>query len=364
MLLSCALFCAAVLVFTYLGYPLLAVTLARLAPRPVRRAAGFPFLSVVLPAHREGRRLREKLSQLRSQKYPCGKLEIIAVLDGCAQEAEAERLVASGLADRVICFPERRGKAAALNAGMRAAAGEVIVFTDARQTLAPRAIAALAENFADDEVTAVTGRLVTSSPPGGPGAEGLFRRYEEGLRRAEAAWGSCAGATGALYALRATAAAPIPEDTILDDLVISLSAAAQGRLVYEPRATATEPPGGPHRTKRRRIRTLAGNWQIALRPLAYRSIFSRRTVLQLLCHKGLRIVCPFFAAGLAVSLAVLWPLATALAAASGAAVLAAGRTFSRRGAGALSEAAESLLFAPVAALFGYLSGRETVVWAR
>jgi len=351
----------ALMLFTYLGYPFFAWFLSRVWRRRTLRGSYFPRVSVVLPVYNEGGRLEEKISNLMSERYPADLVEILVVDDGSTDGAPRE-LSLRGLPRVKVLFQDRRlGKAAAINRGLGVAGGDVVVFTDARQTLTPDALALLAENFADGRVTAVTGRL--SVAPGG--ADGFFRRYEERLRSWEGAWGSCAGATGALYAVRRAALEPIPPETILDDLVIPVSAARRGRLIYDARALALEEPQDARRTWHRRLRTLAGNWQILFHPLTYRRVFSARTAPQLACHKASRLLFPLFAAAFAASAVAAsreWAgillAAFLVTAALDAALFKSGR------AGSVSHALASLVFAPVAALVRYCLGRETALWAK
>ena len=262
-----ALVFAGLMGFAYLGYPLIAFMLSRLVRRPVMKGCCQPAITVLLPVYNEGDRLTDKVHNLLAQSYPAARAQIVVVDDG-SNDGSVERLQAEHIRGvSVVRLAERSGKAGALNAGMQKATGEVIVFTDARQDLADRALPALLSNFADARVSAVTGRIL----PAGRGADSLFRRYEEALRGWEASWGSCTGATGALYAVRRGALAAIPSDSILDDLLISLSAARHGRLVYEKNAVAVEYPQGSKRIWARRLRTLAGNWQMLLHPRRFKA---------------------------------------------------------------------------------------------
>ncbi len=60
----------------------------------------------------------------------------------------------------MVHLKDHTGKPSALNAGMRQATGEIVVFADVRQTFNRDAIRRLVENFADRSVGAVTGQLV------------------------------------------------------------------------------------------------------------------------------------------------------------------------------------------------------------
>ncbi|MCD6405743.1 MAG: glycosyltransferase [Planctomycetes bacterium] len=356
-----ALVFAAAMAFTYVGYPALLFLISRLAGRRAREQHSFPLVSVILPVYDEGARLGAKVDNIISQDYPSDRLEIVVVDDGGSDYAPDHLRDARLAGVNVISLPRRLGKASALNAGIEAARGEVLVFTDARQEIAAGSIRALAARFADPDVAAVTGRLAVA----GGGAEGMYRRYEETLRSWEGRCGAVAGATGALYAVRRRAVGLIPAETILDDLVISVAAAAKGRFLYEPQAVALEPSESAARTWNRRIRTLAGNWQLLLHPVRYRRIFSLRTIVPLICHKALRLFFPLFAVGFLLCVAaggagavVAVPVVALSAVIVAAAILAGGP------AATIVEIAASLVVAPVGALARYLSGRESVLWAR
>lgn len=100
-------------------------------------------LSVVIPAFREQtsiantiRRLRDELPQYESQ------LEIVVVDDGSGDETAAR--ARSGGADQVISFVQNQGKGAAVRAGMLAARGKTVAFTDADLAYSPAQVALLA----------------------------------------------------------------------------------------------------------------------------------------------------------------------------------------------------------------------------
>lgn len=365
--LKATLVFAALMAFTYAGYPLIAFLLARIAGRNVNRAPYRPTVSVILPVHNEGDRLVRKARNLLEQTYASDRMELIVVDDG-STDGSAERLALRELPGvTVVMLAERGGKAAAINAGLERATGQVVVFTDARQELVPKAIESLLENLADPRVAGVTGRLATP----GKNADGFFRRYVERLRSWEAQWGSCAGATGALYAVRRRNVRQLPPETILDDLVMSLQAASTGRLVYDERAVAVEGPQDFACVWRRRLRTLAGNWQIVLHPVRFRRIFSMRAVVPLVCQKSLRLFFPFFCAGFVISAACGLPslpawapsaLVTATVMLAVGLVLAAAQQKSV--AGRAGRVFASIFVAPLQALLLYVSGRETVLWAK
>jgi hypothetical protein len=122
-----------------------------------------------------------------------------------------------------------------------------------------------------------------------------YWRYEKRIRKAEAAVHSVPGVTGALYALRRDAYAPIPPQAVLDDVLIPMQACLAGRrVVFDARALAfDEPSSDAAMERRRKVRTLAGNFQLlALLPgllLPWRNPI----VVQFVSHKLLRLAAPW-----------------------------------------------------------------------
>ena len=82
---------------------------------------------------------------------------------------------------------------------MRETAGEVVAFSDANATWAPDALRQLVANFADPDVAYVCGQLRLEAADGS-NREGVYWRYELGLREAESRLGSITGGNGSIYA--------------------------------------------------------------------------------------------------------------------------------------------------------------------
>lgn len=259
--------------YVYAGYPLLLAAWAAAAPRIVRKrspsdTSSWPPVSVVVSVHNEGPRLPARVVNLLEQSYPRA-LEIIIVSDG-SNDGTATCLRQFGNRIRLIEVP-RGGKPLALNAGVAAATGELIVFADARQRFAPDAIVELVANFQDPEVGAVTGELILDCERQTDGVDttigdgvGLYWKYEKWLRRHESRVWSTLGATGAIYAMRRSLWHPLPQATLLDDVLAPMRVVLAGkRVVFDERAQAFDrvAPSGPAES-RRKVRTLAGNYQI------------------------------------------------------------------------------------------------------
>lgn len=287
----------AALFYTYLGYPVLLALWSLRGAKPVAKGPGTPAVTIVIAARNEADRLAGRIANCLAQDYPPDRLDVVVVSDG--SEDQTARVVGECGSGRVtlVALPQRQGKAAALNAGVAAARGEIIVFADARQRFAPAAVAELVAHFHDPEVGAVTGELALEADRGRPGADGvgLYWRIEKWIRRQEGAVDSVIGATGAIYAIRRSLFEPLPPGTILDDVLLPMRIAMQGhRVTFEARAQAFDRVEADYRAEfNRKVRTLAGNYQ-ALR-LCPELLDPRRNRLfvQYLSHKVARLAAPF-----------------------------------------------------------------------
>ncbi len=196
----------------------------------------------------------------------------------------------------VLRIEGRQGKTACQNAAAAAAAGEILIFTDATTDLDPAAARRLVENLADASVGCVAGRLVyvtRGENATGRGGEAYWD-YEVRLRAAESAFGSLIGVSGCLYAVRRSAYRPI-DPALISDFVIAMNMREQGlRTVLAPDATCYEETlgqGGHELAMRVRVALRSLNALVRqrrfLNPLHY-----GRFAWQLWSHKGLRYASP------------------------------------------------------------------------
>jgi cellulose synthase/poly-beta-1,6-N-acetylglucosamine synthase-like glycosyltransferase len=279
--------------YVLFGYPLLLGFLARRRSRPVRRvrSADPPSVSILIAVHNGEGFLREKLESILALDYPRDRVEVLIASDGSTDATNAIVKSVSGV--QLLELP-RGGKPAALNAAMARARHDIFVFTDVRQSLARDSLAYLIENFADSSVGAVSGELVILKGDTRQEADtGLYWRYELWIRTRLSEIDSIFGATGAYYALRRELAAPIPHDALLDDMHLPLGAFFRGyRLIVDSRARMFDLPTGLESEFRRKVRTLAGNYQI-LR--AYPELLGPRNRLWLhfVSYKLGRLLLPF-----------------------------------------------------------------------
>jgi cellulose synthase/poly-beta-1,6-N-acetylglucosamine synthase-like glycosyltransferase len=245
------------------------------------------------------------VENLLTLDYPREKLEIFIGSDGSTDDTY--RIIRE-LADKkniryAVSFT-RRGKAAMLNTMIKDSEAEIYVFADARQAFDRFAIRQLVRCFADPSVGAVSGELEIRDRETGAGKGiGMYWVYEKALRRMESAFGSMLGATGAIYAVRSKHFIFFPEDIILDDIYEPMRIVLQEkRAIVEPSAKAYDVVS-PTAQKEfvRKVRTLAGNYQIfSLMPELFDPHRSA-VAFQLFSHKFLRLMVPYFLIFLLVS---------------------------------------------------------------
>lgn len=301
----------ALLFYTYVGYPVCIALWSRLRPRPVRRGAATPSVAIVVVVHNEDGRVERKLATCLAQDYPADRLRVVVASDGSTDGTNAR---VAGWADRkvtLLAFPTRRGKAACLNDAIATCTEEIVVLTDARQMLNPEAVRCLVENLADPDIGAVSGELMLVRDDMTPFGEGVdaYWRYEKFIRQREGLVHSAPGATGALYAIRRSCFAPIPPDTILDDVAIPMQAVRAGlRVVFDTRAHAYDQASkSPAQERVRKVRTLAGNYQLIARMPWLLVPFVNPIAVQFVSHKVLRLVAPFAMAALLLANLALAP---------------------------------------------------------
>jgi hypothetical protein len=242
--------------YAYMGYPILLAVLGVRRPKVVSDFKGefLPTATLIIPVHNEARVIDRKLDNLDALRYPRDRLEVVFVSDGSTDDTR-ERVLAyrGGLRIRFLELPDRQGKAAALNLGLRQLDSEIVVFSDASIMLDANALQSLVGSFRDPAVGCVSGE--DHIPDGG--GEGLYGRYELFLRNQESRVSSIAGASGSFYAMRTRLCTPFLPGMAPDFLSV-LSTVEQGhRAVTEPRAFGSM--GSTRRTRdefQRKVRTL------------------------------------------------------------------------------------------------------------
>lgn len=290
---------AFLLAYTYVGYPLLIRRWASLRARRCHVQNGTPTVSVVVVAHNEAREIEARIENLLSLDYPRDRLEILVASDGSTDGTAQWARAYEPAGVSVMAFEIRRGKPAVLNDLIAKARGEIVVLADARQRFERGGLRALVAPFADPEVGAVSGELILTPNPEhtavGTGV-GFYWRYEKFIRWSESQVDSSVGATGAIYAIRRELFERIPDDTILDDVLIPMRIVRRGyRVLFEPSARAYDRVASRAREEfARKVRTISGNFQLFAREGWLLNPRRNRLWFQTVSHKVLRLGSPLF----------------------------------------------------------------------
>ncbi len=288
---------AGLITYTYVGYACWLWIRLLWRARPVQRGSSTPLVSIAMVVRNEQQFLDTKIQNLMGLDYPEDRCQIIVVSDGSTDQTESIlRAYGSNSRIHVILNQLPQGKACGLNDAIDMAQGDIVVFTDARQTIEPHAVRLLAENFADPEVGCASGELMLGDAVRGESSQGLslYWRMEKQIRKLESASGSVVGATGALYAVRRELLTRVPAGTILDDVYLPMEVVRQGkRVILDERARAWDHPNlGTEREFSRKVRTLSGNYQL-LQLAPWLLSPSNPIRFEFVSHKLLRLAVPF-----------------------------------------------------------------------
>jgi cellulose synthase/poly-beta-1,6-N-acetylglucosamine synthase-like glycosyltransferase len=366
----------ALLVYVWLGYPLL-LRLRRggAESQPPSGDGTEPRVSVIVAAYNEAGCIRAKLDTTLAQRYPGHRLEVIVVSDGSTDDTDAIVRAHPDRRVRLVRQEPRAGKSAALNRGVAAARGDVLVFTDANALFVPDALAALVAPFADPRVGVVSGQGLYGSIDGDARVvSGAYTRWEAAIKVGESAGGFLASTDGAIYGMRRDLYQDL-EPNEVNDLLHPIQADLAGALSrFAPAAYTVEPPStGGSQEFHRHVRIVAQGMHLLRRWLPALIAQRRwRAVWMLLSHRVLRwatapaLLTVLVANVLLLERGGLYPVALVGQAIFYALVLAGG--FADRAGRSLGRLAVPYYFCVVAAaqmtgLVRFLRGGAQAVWS-
>ncbi len=265
-LFACILFgfASAFLLYSIFGYPLLLAVLARRHSRPVGRDQIIRTVSIVIPVHNGEQWIGPKLQSIAALDYPAESVQVIVVSDGSTDQTD---MLAADFPEvhtgvQVIRIP-KSGKAAAVNAGIARATGEIIFFNDVRQRLQRDCLRKIVSCFADPDVGGVCGELmIAEGATQDEVSVGLYWKIEKWIRCQLSAMGTLLVVTGCLYAVRRHLAEPLPVDALGDDIFMPQALLRKRRrVVFAADAKAFDYATGRGIEFQRKVRTLAGLYQ-------------------------------------------------------------------------------------------------------
>ena len=291
--------CLAIVVYTYIGYGIvlyLLVFLKRLATKakPLADISDdcLPEVTLMVCAYNEEDIIAEKMANTHLLDYPADRLHLVWVTDGSTDNTNT--LLSAYPEVEIVYSPERRGKAAALKHGIKEVKTEIVMMTDANTMLNPGAVREIVRLMQDPKVGCVSGEkkvMAKSDSDEAAQGEGLYWKYESTLKRLDGELYSAMGAAGELCVIRRQLMTDIPDDTLLDDFIISMEIVRTGyKIAYTSKAYAMEYGSADlHEESKRKRRIAAGGLQSCWRlrslmnPLRYPVV-----AFQFVSHRVLR----------------------------------------------------------------------------
>lgn len=291
--------CLAIVFYTYLGYGIvlyLLVLVKRLFTKAKPQAdipdECLPAVTLMVCAYNEEEIIKDKMKNTAQLDYPKDKLRLMWVTDGSTDStndflAEYEDV-------KVVFSPERRGKAAALKHGIKEVDTEIVIMTDANTMINAGAIREIVRLMQDPKVGCVSGEkkvMAKNESDEAAQGEGLYWKYESTLKRLDSELYSAMGAAGELCVIRRQLMTDIPDDSLLDDFIISMEIVKKGyKIAYTSKAYAMEyGSANMHEESKRKRRIAAGGLQSSWRlrslmnPLRYPLV-----AFQFVSHRVLR----------------------------------------------------------------------------
>ena len=292
--------CLALVIYTYVGYGFvlwLMVRLKRLFGKketlPELPADDeLPTVTLMICAYNERDIIEEKMENIRQLRYPRERFCIMWVTDGSSDDSN--ELLAAYPEVTLIFSPERRGKAAAMQHGLRENKSEIVVFTDANTMLNADAINEIVRQMMRPNVSCVSGEKRVAARQEGQTAaegEGLYWKYESTLKRWDSELYSAMGAAGELFAVRMEHYREAPSNALLDDFMMSMLILKDGhRIAYTSDAYAMEYGSADMQEESKRKRRIAAGglqsiWWLRslMNPFTHPKVF-----FQFISHRVLR----------------------------------------------------------------------------
>ena len=299
----------ALVFYTYVGYSLLIMLLARFSRDKLARHDIEPCVTFLITAYNEERDIAQKLQNTLALDYPRDKLEILVASDGSTDETDEIVRGFGPQGVRLVRVEGRVGKTETQNQAVRQATGDVIVFSDATTKYERMNLRKIVRNYADPTVGAVSGRYEYFNPTGASIGVGniLFWKYENFIKSSQTRIKTITGCCGCIYSVRRALYEPLPPD-IISDLVEPLKILEKGyRIVFEPDAIAheeTTEKTGEEFNMRIRVITRGMRGMLFMRKL-FNPLRHGFVSFQLISHKLLRWLMPVFMAAALASNAFL-----------------------------------------------------------
>jgi cellulose synthase/poly-beta-1,6-N-acetylglucosamine synthase-like glycosyltransferase len=302
--------CVALTLYVYLGYPALLYLITRFYKKPHSITEGYSDpVTLIISCYNEHDVIEEKIANSLAIDYPSDLFEIIFVSDGSDDGTDEAIKRHSDPRIKLIRQEGRLGKTSALNLAVPQALGKFIVFSDANAMYQPNAVKKLLRNFGSSDVGYVVGAAIYTDGDTSSAAESenSYWEYELAIKKMESDLSSVVGGDGAIYAIRKDLFQTLDVADI-NDFVNPLQIIKQGyRGIFDPEARCLEETANNFRKEAKRKERIVNR--------SFRGLMKERAVLnpfkfgifsfEVVSHKLLRWLIPFFLLGIAVGSVIL-----------------------------------------------------------
>ena len=259
--------------YTYIGYGIILWILVRIKRIFIKEKSyhtmeELPEVTLFITAYNEEQVVEKKMQNCRELDYPKEKFQIVWVTDGSC-DATNKKLKA--YPDATVYYSaERKGKTAAMNRGIKFITTPIVIFTDANTSINSQSIREMVRYFNNPKVGCVAGEKrinMHTKDEAAVGGEGMYWKYESFLKKLDTQLHSAVGAAGELFAIRTSLYEQMPNDTLLDDFILSLKIAMKKYIIaYCNKAYAMENGSANMKEEeKRKVRIAAGGIQAIYR---------------------------------------------------------------------------------------------------
>lgn len=300
--------CIFLIIYPYSIYPFILKLLPKYKGESQGHSQDKYLVTLFIAAYNEEKVIKEKLEnslKLRTDGHP---LEIVVGSDGStdATNTIVQEYTQKYPNIRLLNFCDRAGKVNVINRGLPKCKGEIVLLSDANAIYNKECLIHILPHFDDRTVGCVAGEKRIQEKAGMiAGNEGLYWKLEAKIKKMEAEVWTVIGADGACYAIRRELFQKLPQDTSVDDFLLSMKIVEKGyRIAYEPDAYSLEEPGDTVQQElKRKTRIAAGNF--------YNLVFLKRFIkidlpsFMFVSHKLLRWLSPFIFALMTMLLLII-----------------------------------------------------------
>jgi len=286
--------------WTWIGYPVFLFFASMLFRKKHLISDSYmPKVTMMIMSYNEAKVIEKKIKNSLELDYPKDKLEIF-VVDSASNDGTQDIVKKYSGQVKLIEQGERKGKASAINYGMKYASGDVIIITDSNAMMNKEAIKKIARHFSNKSIGGVCGRFeardIRDTSIGAGGS--IYWKIEKFLRKHESDIDSAIHMSGEITAFRKGVIKEVDESSLSEDFDMAIRIRKAGfRIMYEPDAIAFEP--APENVKdllTQKKRITIGTWQelIKHKQVLFNPMYGWYGLVILPSHKLFQVLTPFF----------------------------------------------------------------------